>query len=125
MHAMTTEFDRITDLIERPGESLSVEIKSWIDPASEDGQQKLIRGTLALRNHGGGYLIIGFDDQTLQASRTNVPNDVKTVFHQDIIQALVTRFSSEPFEVIVHFPEKDGQFFPVIAVPPGVLAVST
>jgi hypothetical protein len=120
MHAMTTEFDRITDLIERPGESLSVEIKSWIDPASEDGQQKLIRGTLALRNHGGGYLIIGFDDQTLQASRTNVPNDVKTVFHQDIIQALVTRFSSEPFEVIVHFPEKDGQFFPVIAVPPGV-----
>jgi len=68
MHVMTTEFDRITDLIERPGESLSVEIKSWIDPASEDGQQKLIRGTLALRNHGGGYLIIGFDDQTLQAS---------------------------------------------------------
>lgn len=120
MGAMTTEFERITDLINRPGESLSVEIKSWIDPESEEGQQKIIRSTLALRNHGGGYLIIGFDDQTLQASTANVPADVRSVFHQDTIQALVTRFASEPFEVIVHFPEKDGQIFPVISVPPGV-----
>lgn len=117
---MTTEFERITDLIHRPGESLSVEIKSWIDPASEDGQQKIVRGTLALRNHGGGYLIFGFDDQTLHVSTSNVPADVRAVFHQDIIQGLITRFASEPFEVIVHFPEKDGQVFPVISVPPGV-----
>jgi hypothetical protein len=117
---MSTEFERITDLINRPGESLSVEIKSWIDPSSEDGQQKIVRGTLALRNHGGGYLIFGFDDQTMQVSTANVPADVKAVFHQDTIQALVTRYASEPFEVIVHFPERDGQIFPVISVPPGV-----
>lgn len=117
---MTTEFDRITELINRPGESLSVEIKSWIDPATEEGQSKVVRAALALRNHGGGYLIIGFENQTLLASTIDVPADVKTTYHQDIIQALVAKFASEPFEVIVHYPEKDGQVFPVIAVPPGV-----
>lgn len=117
---MEIDSSRIQELVERPSESLSVELKRWIDPASPEGISKIVRTVLALRNHGGGYLIIGFDNETLQPDVENVPADIRSVFHIDKIQGLVSRFSSEPFEVAVEFPERGGQIYPVIVVPPGV-----
>jgi hypothetical protein len=52
----------IEQLVTRPGESLVVEIKTWISPTDPAGQAKIIKGAIALRNRGGGYLVIGFDD---------------------------------------------------------------
>lgn len=97
---------RIQELIERPGESLSVELKTWIDPDSRDGIAKIVKTALALRNHGGGYLIIGFDNDTLSPDSENVPENVREKFHIDKIQGLISRFASEPFEVMVEFPKK-------------------
>jgi hypothetical protein len=79
-----------------------------------------VRAALALRNHGGGYLVIGFDNKTLGPDKNNIPSDVRALFHIDKIQGLVSRFASEPFEVGVEFPERDGQPYPVIVIPPGV-----
>lgn len=117
---MDVDVNRIRDLVDRPSESLSVEIKRWIEPNVTEGTAKIVRAVLALRNHGGGYLVIGFDNDTLKPDRENVPDDVKAKFHHDKIQALVSRFASEPFEIAIEFPERDGQIYPVIAVPPGV-----
>ena len=117
---MEIEFSRIQQLIERPSESLSVEIKRWIDPDQQDGTAKIVRAALALRNHGGGYLIIGFDNETLQPDKNNIPQDVRSAFHIDKIQGLISRFASEPFEVAVEFPEREGQSYPVIVIPSGV-----
>lgn len=117
---MEIDSSRIQELVERPSESLSVELKRWIDPASPEGTAKIVRTVLALRNHGGGYLIIGFDNETLQPDVENVPVDVRSAFHMDKIQGLVSHFSSEPFEVAIEFPERGGQVYPVIVVPPGV-----
>lgn len=117
---MEIDSSRIQELVERPSESLSIELKRWIDPASSEGTAKIVRTVLALRNHGGGYLIIGFDNETLQPDVENVPGDVRSAFHIDKIQGLVSRFSSEPFEVAVEFAEREGQVYPVIVVPPGV-----
>ena len=117
---MNIDSSRIQDLINRPGESLTVELKRWIDPSSPEGISKIVRAALALRNHGGGYLVIGFDDKTLLPDKQNIPADVRSSFHTDKIQAVVSRFSSEPFEVFVEFPEREGQAHPVIVVPPGV-----
>jgi len=111
---------RIQELIERPGESLSVELKRWIDPDSPDGIAKIVKTVLALRNYGGGYLIIGFDNNTLKPDTENVLSNIKEKFHIDKIQGLVSRFASEPFEVIVEFPEKESQEYPVIIVPSDV-----
>jgi len=108
---------RIQELIERPGESLSIEIKRWIDPDSPDGIAKIVKAALALRNHGGGYFIIGFDDNTLEPDTENIPGNVKEKFHIDKIQGLVSRFASEPFEVRVEFPTREGQEYPVIIIP--------
>jgi len=117
---MEIDSSRIQELINRPSESLSVELKRWIDPASPEGMSKIVRAVLALRNHGGGYLVVGFDNETLQPDIKNTPADVRSAFHIDKIQGLISRFSSEPFEISVKFPEREGHVYPVIVVPPGV-----
>ena len=117
---MDIDLSPIQALVERPGESLSVEIKRWIDPDQPEGIAMIVRAALALRNHGGGYLVIGFDNKTLGPDKNNIPSDVRALFHIDKIQGLVSRFASEPFEVGVEFPERDGQLYPVIVIPPGV-----
>ncbi|MBR8186574.1 transcriptional regulator [Burkholderia ambifaria] len=111
---------RVKALVERPSESLSVEIKTWFDPDSEEGKMKLVRGMLALRNANGGYFLIGFDDKSLAPDLARVPPDVKSMFHPDKIFTLVARFASEQFDVAVEFAERDAVLFPVIVVPPGV-----
>jgi len=117
---MEIESSRIQALVERPSESLSVEIKRWIDPDQPEGMATIVRAALALRNHGGGYIVIGFDNETLEPDEDHAPPDVKALFHIDKIQALVSRFASEPFEVAVEFPERDRQPYPVVVVPPGL-----
>jgi len=112
--------EQIEQLVRNPRESLATEIKTWISPTEPAGQAKIIKGTIALRNRGGGYLIIGFDDKTLQADSTGMPADVRATFHVDVIQALVSKFASHPFEIAVELVERDGVVHPVIAVPAGV-----
>ena len=111
---------QIQALVDRPTESLSIELKRWIDPDQPEGQAKIVKAALALRNYGGGYLVVGFDDNTHEPDQDNVPQDVEVAFHIDRIQALVSRYASELFEVSVEFPEREGQPHPVITIPSGV-----
>jgi len=119
---METRLELIKNLIERPSESLSVEVKRWIDPDRPEDLSKIVRTVLALRNHGGGYMIIGFENHSFQPDMENVPSDVRMSFHIDKIQGYVTKYASDPFEVAVEFVERDEQIYPVIVVPPGVKA---
>jgi predicted HTH transcriptional regulator len=117
---MDTDLTKIQDLIERPRESLAVELKRWIDPDQPEGKAKIVKATLALRNFNGGYLVIGFDNDTLEPDREHVPSNVMDMFHVDKIQGLISKFSSEPLEISIKFPEREGQQYPVIEVPPGI-----
>ena len=117
---MDADPSQLQELINKPAESLSVELKSWIDPDQSEGAAKIVKAALALRNHGGGYLIVGFDNDTLKPEKYNLSSPVKSAFHIDKIQRLVSKYASEPFEVAVEFPERDGQIHPVIVIPPGV-----
>ena len=74
---------------------------------------------MALRNHGGGYLLIGFHDKTLKPD-TNFPRDIHKNYHPDKIQSLISKYASENFEVSVLFGSIDDQSFPVICIPAGV-----
>jgi hypothetical protein len=116
---MPLEHADLSQIIQQPTESLTFELKDWIDPDVPEGQAKIVKATLALRNNDGGYLLIGFRDD----GSPNVelaPGNVMACFSIDKIQALIARFSSEPFEVFVHFPERDGHQFVLIEVPQGV-----
>lgn len=110
----------IEQLIKRPCESLVVEMKTWISPEELAGQAKIVKAVLALRNRGGGSLVIGIDDKTLQSDRDNVPVDVRRLFHVDIIQALIAKYASEAFEIGVEFVDHGDLIHPVITVPVGV-----
>lgn len=115
-----TDSLRSQELAERPGESLSVEYKRWIDPECPGGKAKIVKTALARRNYGGGSLVIGFDNDSFEPDTNNVPQDVKAAFHIDVVQGLISKYASQPFEVTVEFPEREGQPYPVITVLPGV-----
>lgn len=112
--------ERIDELVRNPSEGLNVEIKRWIDPTQPEGQAKIVKGCLALRNRNGGSFVIGFDDETLQPDLSNTPEKPREVYHVDRIQALVSRYAQDIFEIGVVFSERDGIDYPVIVVPAGV-----
>jgi hypothetical protein len=117
---MDIEKSVVDALIDRPSESLAVEIKRWIDPTTTLGIEKIVKGALALRNRNGGYLVIGFEDKTLLPDIQNELPTAKELFHPDAIQAVISRFASDTFEVGVAWGSRDGKDYPVIVIPPGV-----
>jgi hypothetical protein len=117
---MNIDPSQIDSLVARPSESLNVEVKRWINPDQPNGASKFIRAVFALRNRDGGFLVIGFDDKTLEPDLDNEPPNVRSVFHVDKVQALISRHASELFEVGVTFGQRDGREYPVIVVPEGV-----
>lgn len=112
--------ERTTELLRNLSESRSVEIKRWIDPTSAEGKAKIVKGVFALYNFNGGYFVVGFDDASLTPDLARAPNNVRSVFHHDAIQGLISHYASEHFEVALTYPDLDGQEYPVIAVPAGV-----
>jgi len=117
---MEIETSRIKNLVERPQESLSVEIKRWINPDTPEGIAKIVKGAIALRNFGGGYFVIGFDNDTLLPDKENEPSNVHEFFHIDKIQSMIGKYSSSPFEIAVEFVNREGIEYPVIVIPAGV-----
>ena len=114
-----TSKDKLQQLVENPVERLEVELKCWMNPATDECKEKIAKGCLALYNNNGGYLIFGIrDDGSIDPNKT--PKDVRSEFHSDTIQAIVSKFSYTPFEIQVEFRERDGQELPIIIVPRGV-----
>jgi hypothetical protein len=110
----------IDALIANPSESLTVELKRWIDPTLPEGVEKIVKAMLALRNRNGGYLVIGFENKSLQPDLSNEPVNARQLFHLDTIQGTVSKYAAEPFEIEVAWGERDKREYPVIIVPPGV-----
>ena len=117
---MDIEKSVVDALIGRPSESFAVEIKRWIDPTTTLGIEKIVKGAFALRNRNGGYLVIGFEDKTLLPDVSNELPNPRELFHPDAIQAIISRFASDTFEVGVAWSSRDGKEYPVIVIPPGV-----
>lgn len=117
---MEIDESKIQALIDRPRESLAVEIKNWVLLEDDHGKAKIVRAAIALRNHGGGYLLIGFNDKTLEPETHGIPSDVRGAYHADKVQKAIGKYASESFEVGVAFGMREEQEFPVLVIPPGV-----
>jgi len=111
---------RADELVGRPVESLNVELKTWLDPVDDLHVAKLVRAIFALRNRGGGFLVIGFDDKTLQPDPFPFNRPLEDVYHLDEVQAVVSRYAHDAFEIEVRMGVRDGNSYPVIVVPEGV-----
>jgi hypothetical protein len=117
---MDIDQEQIQELVSRPTEGLSVEVKRWINPDEDGGIAKIVRACFAIRNRNGGYVVFGFDNRTFQPDLSHEPPHVQTTFHLDKIQGILSRYSSEPFEIAVRFGERDGHQYPVIVIASGV-----
>jgi hypothetical protein len=110
----------IDGLVGNPSESLNVEIKRWIDPTQPAGIEKIVKGMFALRNRDGGFFLVGFDDVTLAPDVTNEPQNARELFHVDVIQGIISKYASDPFEIEIAWGERDSRQYPIVAVPAGV-----
>jgi predicted HTH transcriptional regulator len=110
---------RFDELVAQPSESLNVELKSWLNLSDTFSKAKLVKAALALRNRNGGFILIGFDDNTRQPLRPPSEMDIAAAFHLDVVQSLVSQFAFEKFEITVGFGERSGVKHPVIAIPEG------
>lgn len=111
---------RADEIVARPVESLNVELKTWLDLQDDAHAAKLVKALFALRNRNGGYLVIGFDDATLQPDAYTLDRALEEVYHHDEVQAKVSRYAHETFEIMVRYGRRDGNSYPVISVPEGV-----
>ncbi|MGI8481268.1 MAG: ATP-binding protein [Chthoniobacterales bacterium] len=119
---MTAREEHLLSLVERPRESMAVELKDWFDPRDPQGIAKIVRTLLALRNQNGGFLVIGVNNDTLQRTKSPYTEDeLGEIFHSDAMQYLASRYASQSFEVTVDLQRFDGGIFPVISVAGGIV----
>ena len=115
---MTIYAQNLQRLVAAPSEHPDVELKSWLDLTDNGQRGTLAKGLIALANHGGGVVIIGFDTNGNPAS--NRPKNL-AFYSQDAINGVLGRFADPGFHCAVQTVtrEVDGLEYPVIQVPGG------
>src|SRR5260370_2995144 len=108
---------RLEALLEAPREDLGIEIKGWLDLRNEDDKGNLAGALLALANHGGGFVIVGFEEEKpLWLPKLPRP-DYR--YDQDLVNGIVKSYAEPTFHC--DFSEvtqrSTGNTFPVIFVP--------
>ncbi len=111
----------LDDLVNEPREALDIEAKEWLDLSDHDHRATIAKEIIALANHGGGYLVVGFrelDDGTFEPAEPRPGN--LDAWSQDAIQAIVAKYVDPGVQCRVsHRVAASGARHPVIAVPGG------
>ena len=105
-------------LVEFPAESPSAEYKDWLDLASTHGRATLAKHAMAIANHGGGHIILGFSEETQRLVSHPVPMDLQEIT-QDAVNSAVRRYADPEFQCqmrLITHPDT-GVLHPVITVP--------
>lgn len=115
--------DELQELLRSPREDLDIELKQWMDIKDKVVQAKLAKELLALRNHGGGYLVIGFKDGHPPSPDENRPQTLGD-FSTDVFNNILKKYAEPPFHCESHIVAHPvtGESYPVIVVPGGAKA---
>ncbi len=113
---------RLAELVEEPRETLDVEVKEWLDLSKREHQAALAKEIIALANHGGGFVVVGFKenkDGNFVPSQ-DVPENLQA-WSQDNVQGIVARYLDPPIQCRVDhcLDAKSERVYPVISVPGG------
>lgn len=112
--------ERISFLINNLTESLEVEVKNWLGGLQDNNEKaRLAKEIIALANHGGGYVFIGFDDEGDGHPEIEPAAGELEAFTQDNIASIVSRYVTPPCQCTVSFHSREGSELrhPVITVP--------
>lgn len=110
---------RFDDWFLSPTEELDIEVKNWLDTTNREDQAKIAKALIALENHGGGFLVLGFDDSSgLLSPAAPYPANLDS-YGTDSINNIVKNFAEPVFHVHVSYQvhPTTKQEFPVIRAP--------
>jgi hypothetical protein len=104
----------IQDLIDAPCRTLEVEYKGWRNLDHPEDRAELARDIAALSNHGGGFVVFGFDESSLAPDDTD---PFRTNCTAERVHSVVQAFLDPPVVCEVFTPvSSDGVIHPVIRV---------
>jgi len=113
--------EELQPLLGEPREDLAVEYKTWLDLSNNEDKARIAKAAIALANHGGGFIVIGFEDQNHRLVPLARPANIPAV-SQDGVNAAIRRFADPEFHCEMHnVPHPATQdIYPIIAVPGGM-----
>lgn len=110
----------LPELLRVPREDLDIELKRWMDPKDSLTKAKFAKELIALRNHGGGFLIIGFQDSNPPIPDPGRPDDV-AAFSTDYFNNVLKKYAEPTFHcalnIVLH--PVTGDAYPIVTVPGG------
>jgi hypothetical protein len=109
-------------LISEPREALDVEVKEWLDLRENDQRANLAKEIIALANHGGGFVVVGFKELSDGAFEPARPRpETLDAWSQDAIQAIVAKYVDPTVQcrVLQQRSSPSGEKHPIIVVPGG------
>lgn len=107
---------RFEDWLISPSETLDFEVKSWLDLNDAEARGTVAKAAIALENHGGGFLLIGFSEvQGRMVPDTQRPANLAQ-YGTDEINAIIKRYAEPSFHVNVTFQRhpQTGEEFPIL-----------
>lgn len=120
---MVDEIDaQLKSLVLHPREDLHIEMKTWLDLDDKRERSTLAKAMIALANHGGGFVVIGFEehkDGSFSPSKSR-PQSLE-MYSQDAVAGVVSKYASPTFHCSVkHIQHPNtGDVFPIVVVPGG------
>ncbi len=111
---LTTELE---DLVSYPREDLHIELKQQIELEDEVAKAKLARHLAAICNHGGGYILFGFQDDGVS---TELDAEAVANISRDSISSIVSKYLEPSFQcdVLPVVSAETGYTHPVVRIPP-------
>lgn len=109
---------RFEDWLISPTETLDFEVKGWLDLSDAEARGTVAKALIALENHGGGFLLIGFaEDQERLTPDPRRPASLAQ-YGTDEINAIIKKCAEPSFHAHATFQKhpETGEEFPLIRV---------
>ena len=112
------QHEELQPRLSEPREALDAEYKGWLNLAENDHRAVLAKAAIALANHGGGYIVIGFEERGHTFLSSQRPDALREIT-QDDVNSAIRRYATPEFHCDTHrvaHPES-GNVHPIIVVP--------
>ena len=110
--------EELQPFITEPREDLATEYKDWLDLTRNEHKATLAKAAIALANHGGGYIVIGFAEHTQILISGPCPEEISEI-SQDSVNDAINRYADPRFHCEVYnvrHPDTNVEH-PVVIVP--------
>ena len=115
--------EELQPLITEPREDLATEYKGWLDLTKNEHKATLAKAAIALANHGGGYIVIGFAEQTQTLISRPCPEEIPEI-SQDSVNDAINRYADPRFHCEVYnVRHPDTNVEPPVVIVPGMFTV--